>query len=383
VKADYYRSVAWSWASVTGSVVKVSVPSFADAGTYMAYLQVTVDDSTSLIPVAVTVPMTIGKIVKGEIDVSHDSSSTMTGEWVYYAVDVPEGSRALTAVLAWTDRNTCIDLYLIDPMGDPEAVSLTPLTANGLFGPWMTSTGVTAQVLSVQDPSAGMWMVGLHDTFLGKVFVEPYLLTATLTPPVEFDRKSITVSGSAEVAVVNDLLLPMSVRLAPVKNELAASTEYFNGVLKSINTGGDGFMNNLIEVAPGTVSMKLSISWGVPSADVSVVVYAADGSNRGILLSNGEELIISNPDPGVWDAVAMLDSTDQETAFTLAVESMAHPGWADLSVSPSVVNLGPLAVDMVELSASSAPETSSGMVVMYDAVTGSVYDTLGVTIESS
>jgi hypothetical protein len=380
VKADYYRTASWSWVSMMGKVATIKVPSFTGAGTYMAYLQVTVGQSTSLIPVAITVPMTIGKLVRGSIDVSHDSSSLMTGEWVYYQVNVPGGSAALSAELAWADKNTGIDLYLIDPMGDPQAVSLTPVNGLGVYGPLRTSTGVTAQVLSVPEPMAGMWMIGLHDTFLGKVFEEPFLLRASLESPVQFDQESIELTDTGEVMIQNGLLLPVSVRLAAVQSTSEVSTHYFNGVLKSIDIGGDGFADNLIDVAPGTESMTISISWGVPVADVNVVVYAVDGSNRGILLSQGAELVVNHPDPGVWDAVSMLNGTGQETAYTLTVKSTTHPAWTDLMLDRTELSLGPLATETVVLSASDEPSVTSGLVVMYDAVTGCVYDMLAVAI---
>jgi hypothetical protein len=303
----------------------------------------------------------------------------MTGDWVYYTVGVPQGSEALTATLAWTDVNTDVDLYLIDPAGDVVAQSLTPYLGGGLFGPWTTSTGKTAQVVSFPQPIAGTWMIGLHDTFLGKVFAEPYLLMATLSSPVTFDESAITVSGSAQVFVANGLPLPMSVGLAPVKNELAATTTFFNGVLKSKDLGGQAYDEHLFEVAPGTESLKLSASWGVPGSDVTVVLYDS-GSNRGILVANGADLVIANPEPGLWEAVAMLGSTGQETAYTLTLETMSHPAWTDLTVSPSMVHLGLLDAEPVMLTANSSPETTTGMVIVYDLVTGCIYDTLSVTL---
>jgi len=126
--------------------------------------------------------------------------------------------------------------------------------------------------------------------------------------------------------------------------------------------------------------MTISISWGVPVADVNVVVYAVDGSNRGILLSQGAELVVNHPDPGVWDAVSMLNGTGQETAYTLTVKSTTHPAWTDLMLDRTELSLGPLATETVVLSASDEPSVTSGLVVMYDAVTGCVYDMLAVAI---
>lgn len=379
VKSEYYKTTAWSWVTVNGQTATIKVPSFATAGTYAAFLLATVGETTSLVPVAVTVPMTVGKLVKGAIDVTHDSASSMTGDTVYYTIGVPQGSEALTATLVWTDMNTDIDLYLIDPAGDIMAQSLTPYLGEGLFGPWTTSTGTTAQVLSVPQPASGMWMIGLHDTFLGKVFAEPYMLMATLTSPVTFDESALTVSGSAQVFVANGLPLPMKVGLAAVKNDLAATTTYFNGVVKSKDLGGQAFDEHVFEIAPGTESMKLSISWGVPGSDVTVVLYDSS-SNRGILVANGADLVIANPEPGLWDAIVMLGSTGQETAYTLTLETMSHPAWTDLTVSPSMLQLGPLDAEPVMLTASSSPVTTTGMVVLYDSVTGAIYDTLSVTL---
>jgi hypothetical protein len=381
VKIEFYKTAEWAWAEVMGSSVKISIPIFAQAGTYAAYLVRTLGGTTSLVPVMVTVPITVGKLVRGSVDVSHDSSSIMTGDWIYYAVDIPEGSNAVTAVLAWANQDTDIDLYLINPEGDPVALSLTP-TASGLFAPWRTSTGTTAQVVSEPNPEAGRWMIGLHDTFLGKVFEAPYLLSVSLESPIMFGEDSVSVDGTGQATIANSLLLPISVKLIPVTTDLSTATKDRVGTLKSIDIGGAGFSEQLIMVDPGTASIKFSISWAVPEADVSVVVYAADGSNRGILRSQGAELTVENPDPGVWDVVVMLDDVGQETGFTLSTTTVSYTHWEDLSITPNVVMLGPLDGTTVELTAASSPTVTSGMIVMYDLVTGSVYDTLPVTLVS-
>jgi hypothetical protein len=381
VKSEYYKSTTWDWVTINGHSASIKVPNSAQAGTYAGYLLATYGSTTSLVPVAVTVPVSVGSWVKGAIDVSHDSSSTMTGDWVYYAVGVPAGSEAITASLAWADKSTDIELYLIDPAGDVVASSMTPYLGGGVYGPWATSTGTTAQVVSYQNPEAGMWMIGLHDTFLGKVFVEPYLLMATLSSPVTFDDNAIAVTDKAQVTIANHLPLPMSVGLMAVTSDVVPTTTDMNGTLVSIDQGGQGYDEHLFDVAAGTDSLKLSISWDVLDANVSVVVYAPDGSNRGVLTSSGSDLLIQNPEPGTWEAVAMLNDVGQETAYTLTLVESSHAAWNDLAVMPSSLMLGPLDSEAVTLVAlSDTPVTTSGMVILYDLVTGCVYDTLAVTL---
>jgi subtilisin family serine protease len=378
---EFFRTASWSWVSGSGPVASFKAPIDAQAGTHVGFVMVARGADTSLVPVAITVPMAVGVPVKGAIDVGHETYSSMEGDWVYYALSVPSGSEAVTAVLSWTDWNTDIDLYLIDPARNVVAASMTPYLGGGLYGPWATSTGTTAQVVSVPSPAPGRWMIGIHDTFLGKLFVEPYVLVASLSSPVGFGVPSATVSGSTAVKLSNQLQYPVSVALSPVMNQVVYTTETHQGTVTSANIGGTGYDEILFSVAPGTKSVEISIQWDNPGADIDVVIYATDGSDRGILWNSGDKLLIENPVPGVWEAAVALKNTDQSTPYTLTVTTGARPAWTDLKLSASEVMLGPGASQTVTLtSATTAPGTYYGSVLAYDAYTGCVYDELAVTV---
>ena len=381
VSIGFYKTSSWSWAYLAGPTVTVKVPRDAQAGTYLAFIEVARGQAKSLVPIAVTVPMKMGVPVNGAIDVGHETYSTMEGDWVYYVVNVPAGSEALTAVLTWTDWNTDIDLYLIDPARNPVAASLTPYMGDGLYGPWATSTSTTAQVVSVLHPVSGKWMIALHDTFLGKVFVEPYTLTATLSSPVTFDASAITVRDAADVTLANHLAYPTPVALKSVKNELETTVDAITEDLSSTNIGGSGYDEILFTVSPGTETLELSIGWVVPAADIDVVVYATDGSDRGILWNSGDKLVVKDPIPGVWEAAVAMKNTDQSTSYTLTLTTTLHPAWDALAISASEMTLAPSSSAVVTLSsATTVPGNYDGAVIVYDLYTGCIYDELAVSL---
>jgi subtilisin family serine protease len=381
VSIGFFKTSPWTWAHSAGPTVTIQVPIGAQAGTYVAYVEVTRASGKSLVPVAVTVPMTPGVSAKGAIDVGHETYSSMEGDWVYYVMDVPANSEALTAVLSWTDWNTDIDLYLIDPAGDTVDASMTPYLGGGLYAMWATSTGTTTQVVSVPNPVSGKWMICLHDTFLGKVFEAPYTLVATLKSPLTFDAASVEVNGSAEVTLSNHVGAPMSVALIPVENSVEYTTDTYDGDLSSTNIGGAGYDEILFTVAPGTESLVLSVNWKVAAADIDVVVYATDGSDRTVLWNSGDKLVVDDPIPGVWEAAVSMKNTGQTTPYTLTLTTAAHPAWQDLSVSSMMLTLDPSSSATVSLtSITEVTGTYSGTVVVYDLYTGCTYDELAVTL---
>lgn len=382
VSIGFFKTSAWTWALSAGPTLTIKVPMDAQAGTHVAFVEVMMRGHVrSLVPVAVTVPMTIGVPAKGAIDVGHETYSSMEGDWVYYVIDVPAHSEALTAVLSWTDWNTDIDLYLIDPAGSTVDASMTPYLGGGFYVMWATSTGTTTQVVSVPDPVSGIWMIGLHDTFLGKVFEAPYELVATLKSPLTFDVASVEVNGSAEVTLSNHVSSPMFVALVPVGNTVEYTTDTYDGILSSKNIGGAGYDEILFMVAPGTESLELSVNWDVITADIDVVVYATDGSDRAVLLNSGDKVVVNDPIPGVWEAAVSMKNTDQTTPYTLTLTTAAHPAWQDLSVSSTMLMLDPSSSATVSLTSTTAVTgTYYGTVVVYDLCTGCTYDELAVTL---
>jgi subtilisin family serine protease len=381
VSIGFFKTSAWTWALSAGPTLTIKVPKDAQAGTHVAFVEVARGNARSLVPVAVTVPMTIGVPTKGAIDVGHETYSTTEGDWVYYVIDVPAGSEALTAVLSWTDWNTDIDLYVIDPAGNTVDASMTPYLGDGLYAIWATSTGTTTQVVSVPNPVSGKWMIALHDTFLGKVFAEPYKLVATLKSPLTFDVASVTVSGSAKVTLSNHVSSSMSVALIPIENSVKYTTDTYEGSLSSTNIGGAGYDEILFTVAPGTESLELGVNWEVASADIDVVVYATDGSDRAVLWNSGDKLVVNDPIPGVWEAAVSMKNIDQTTDYTLTLMTAAHPAWNDLLASLETPELEPSSSVTVLLTRTTAvPETYYGTVVVYDLYTGCTYDELAVTL---
>jgi subtilisin family serine protease len=384
---EFYKTAAWAWVSTRGPSATISVPTDAQPGTHVAYLQVTKGKTQMLVPVAVTVPMTLGMPASGAIEVGHGIWSSMEGDWIYYQVHVPEGADALTVLLTWLDWNTDIDTYLIDPEGNVVVASFTNYIGEGLFGPWSTSTGTTADMLTFETPEAGMWMIALHDVFLGKVFDAPYELTATLCSPVTFGDTSIEITapvkmtGSAQTSITNSLAYPVYVGLAPIKNILAYSTVEITDELTSSDLGGPSDAEILFTVAPATEVLELTIEWPDTDADIDVVVYAPDGADRGILWESGDMLTIEKPVAGVWEAAVALKNTAYAVEFTLTEVFGAYPAWSNIKLDWTGAWLAPgETVPLVVSGKAPTRGTWEGTVLAYDGMTGCVLDRLAVTL---
>jgi subtilisin family serine protease len=119
VGIEFFTTVEWDWFDADGSTGTVTVPSDARPGIHMAFVTVEYDGVDSLVPVAVNVPVRVDESFAHYMDVNHGIYGFVEGDWRYYSVFVLEDEPyvALTSVIDWTDYNTDIDQYWIDPDG--------------------------------------------------------------------------------------------------------------------------------------------------------------------------------------------------------------------------------------------------------------------------
>lgn len=159
------------------------------------------------------------------------------------------------------------------------------------------------------------------------------------------------------------------------------TVDTYEGMLSSVNIGGLGYDELLFDVAPGTISIELSIEWASAIADIDVVVYAADGSNRGVLWESGDKLVVMDPVPGTWEAAVSMKNPGQSTTYSLSLATMAYPVWNSLVLSAYEVMLGPMESTEITISSTiGARGTYTGTIVAYDMITGCTYDRLEVTV---
>lgn len=377
----FFKTVEWSWFSAEGAVATISVPTDAMAGMHAAFIETEYDGVSSLVPVAVSVPIEFGVPVVDVNDVGHEVFGYTEGDWKYYYVEVPEDNTpaAITSVLGWKNPYTDIDTYWINPATKVVKASLTDYLGAGMFGPWETSSMETADVLTVLDPEPGMWMFALHNVMMDSVLYEPYTLTVYPYSAADFGSDSAMVKPGkpATISLTNNIDQKVGVGLMPVTASLATSTVEFADTVSSIDEHGSGAVEILFDVAPLTQSITLTIEWEDEAADLDVVIYAADWSNSGILWENGDSVTIDDPVPGEWDAAVALKNSAKLVSFVLTLETTTYQAWSSLTLSATSFWLDPGAT--VEFTASikgPMPNSAQGMVVAYDLMTGCEYDTI-------
>ncbi len=377
---EFFKTAEWDWFSADGSTATMTVPSDARPGVSMAFVTVAYDGVDSLVPVAVDVPVRVGETFEHYMDVNHGIYGFVEGDWRYYSVAVSEDEpySALTSVIDWTDYNTDIDQYWIDPNGYVIEQSVSPYLGAGMFGPWTTSTGDTADVLTVLDPDPGEWQLAVHIVLMGRVLVEPYTVSVLSDTAVEFTKERLVVKPGAKASatVASNVAAPVGIGLKALRTTLAETTTAYSDSVTSVDLGGTGAVEVLFDVAPLTESLTVSIEWLDDAADFDVVLYGADWANRGMLYENGDSVTIVDPVCGEWDAAVALKNSALDAGFVLTVTTTSYEAWSDLKLSTYSLWLEPGGEASFTVSMKGSAQCLKGMVVAYDLVTGCEYDTL-------
>jgi len=380
VGIEFFKTVDWSWFSSEGSIATITVPSDAMAGIHAGFIETEYNGFSSLVPVAVSVPIELEQVVEDVMDVGHEVWGYNEGDWRYYFVEVPEEDApdALTAVVDWASWNTDIDSYWINPARTVVKASLTQYLGAGMFGPWETSSMDTADVLTVLGPEPGMWMLALHVVMMDRVLDEPYTLVVYPFTAAEFgnDRIIVKPSKPATTTLVNNLDQIVGVGLVPVRNTLMSTTVAYADWVSSIDQNGDGAVEILFDIAPLTQSLTVVIEWYDEAADLDVVLYSADWSNGGILWENGTSVVIEDPVPGEWEAAVALKNSAKHVDFVLTVITTAYEPWSSLSLSTYSIWLAPGVSSSVTASIDGSMSYALGMIIAYDLVTSCEYDTI-------
>ena len=110
--------------------------------------------------------------ITGSVD-EDSKGKFMYGDWVYYTLDVQNGINTLNLSLDWKNPRNDLDLYLFNSSGLLNGISAT------LDKP---------EVISINNPEAGMWTVAINAWELNTAF-ETFNLTinAAGTPAAIFD----------------------------------------------------------------------------------------------------------------------------------------------------------------------------------------------------
>ncbi len=342
--------------------IAATVTAPSAAGTWTYGIAVGNGATTTTIPVAVRVPVTLSSghgAFKGQL-----SGSTVEysgGELYFYDVKVPAGTHSLTASLTWPDTGNLVDLYLVDPSGDLRDAKGGDL----LWYPDYSSFTVPAAALGhraeqvVWDaPEAGTWQLIVWGAgFNGRSFSEPYSGTVTLdTPAVSPAAWTANATPGTQVSADFTVSNGGATALPAYAESQATSdgTPLYDDVTLPPITGTlaptpAGISPTATFTLPqGVTLVTAQATWTGSDTLVDLGLYdpsQTDKSESLATTSAGNAVVQANPMAGLWtlimgygDPVTAATSAD----YTITVDYTAPQAVAGLAVSATAA--APLAV---------------------------------------
>ena len=300
--------------------VKAGVIAPTKAGTSFYGIAVGNGATTTTVPIAVRVPVTLSGghgAFSGTIQGSTVEYSG--GELYFYDVRVPAGTRSITAALHWPDTGNLVDLYLVDPHGDlrdAKGGDLLWYPDYSSFAVPDAAFGHTAEQVIWNAPQAGTWQVLVWAAgFNGESFAEPYSGSVTLNTPVvapaswtataapggqvsaDFtvaNAGATTLSAYAESQVVSGgTALYDDDALAPVSGTLAATP--------------DGISPILTFTLPQDVALVTArATWTGPDTLVDLGLYDPSQTDKSESLAStslGNAVVVPDPMAGLWTLI--------------------------------------------------------------------------------
>ena len=222
-----FKNVPWTWLSTStehltvkprGSIdftARLNIPSEASPGIHGGFLVVECKgQQTTVVPVSVKVPLEISKPNEpvsigrsaASSNILYDNSFVHgatdwrwryeSGDWriIPVKVDVPQSEPTDAAIirLQWTNPNTGIDVYVLDPSGNITATTTPPIGwLLGIPNNWVPNTGVfyrsqnagpNATIIAIPISQSGYYTILLHTTlFDGRNAAEKFDGTLEVT----------------------------------------------------------------------------------------------------------------------------------------------------------------------------------------------------------
>jgi hypothetical protein len=295
--------------------IKATVTAPRAAGTHFGGITVSNGETTTMIPVAVRVPVAIrngqgtfsGKILGS-------TAEYFGGEFYFYDFTVPSGTTSLAADITWLDQGNLVNLYLVDPSGRTRVAKGGDLWAGDYSAGTVPESAFThtAEQVVWDSPAAGKWqLVVWAPGFSGNGFFEPYSGTITLNRGVVSPA-----AWTATVAAGGTVTADFSVANAG-PSDLAAYAESqmtYNGTPRFNNHfyapwQGTLTPNDIYSVPMFYVPQKASLLEvdAVWKSDADVLIdlglYDPVGNPTAVSLATttlGNSILVTDPMSGLW-----------------------------------------------------------------------------------
>ncbi len=334
--------------------IAATVTAPSSAGTWMYGISVGNGVTTTLIPVAVRVPVTLSSgrgSFKGQLTGSTVEYSG--GELYFYDVHVPAGTRSLTASLTWPDTGNLVDLYLIDPSGDlrdAKGGDLLWYPDYSSFTVPPTAFSHRAEQVVWDAPEAGTWQLIVWGAgFNGRSFSEPYSGTVTLDTP-SVAPAAWTASAAPGTQASTDFTVSNGGATAlPAYAESQATTSAGAGLYDDVTlppiTGTLAPTTNGISptatftLPQGVTLVTAQATWTGADTLVDLGLYdpsQTDKSESLATTSAGNAVVEANPMAGLWTLIMGYGNPDSAAAsadYTIDVDYTAPQPLTGLTVS--------------------------------------------------
>ena len=318
-------SVALSTRGVTigpgaSAKVKATVTAPRAAGTSFDGIRVNNGQTTTTIPIAVRVPVKLtaghgtfnGTITGSTVEYSG-------GEFYFYDVQVPKGTRSIAAALNWAHTGDLVDLYLIDPHGDVRVAKGGDLDwypdYSSFSVPGSALTHTAEQVIW-NAPQPGKWQVLVWAAgFSGNSFSEPYSGSVTLDTSVVAPASwSASAAPGGQVGADFTITNAGATALAAYAESQATSagTALWSDLQLPPATGtmtptDDGISPTLTFTLPQNVALVTAqATWTGPDTLVDLGLYDPSQTDKAESLASttlDNSVFIADPMAGLWTLI--------------------------------------------------------------------------------
>ena len=303
----------------------IVVPNETASGIYSGSIEI-LEGTRAIIsvPVIVQVPERL-EVQKGSVLAN---GTIKKGQWCYYYLDVPVGTRNLTANLDWAGSSN-LDLLLLDPSGNSYVEE--------------KSRSKVSEEISLEDPISGRYIVSVH----ARSIASAQNYTLRVEESVIDVRPSSLDFGSLEPGQSKTLELKL-MNGGLVLDDLTFAARMESKITNILHgeVSRDDTWEKSIVVGANISRLTLGIVWKGKDIDLDLDAYDPSGDSAGWSYGadgSSEVLEIHRPSSGLWKLSVYGDEVPRDVSqpFDIYVTAYGQDDKPTVKVSgPSQVASG-------------------------------------------